>query len=308
MEQPRITVIGSSNTDFVARAPHIPAPGETVLGTDFQRLPGGKGANQAVAAQRVGADVAFVACLGDDELGDAAAAILAAEGLRLNYLSRAPGATSGVALIVVAHSGENSIVVAPGANALLTPDTIDRAALAIQESQLVVAQLEIPLPAVQFAFAVARASHIPTLLNPAPAQPLAPDLLSLVDILVCNATEGATLTALPVTSLQQAQTAARALQSSGPQLVMVTLGAAGCVLADGATLVHIPAFPVTAIDSTAAGDAFIGALATRLAASDPPESAARYATAAAALSVTRPGAQPSLPTASQVQAFLAAHA
>lgn len=308
MERPLITVVGSSNTDLVVRAPYIPAPGETLLGSDFQRLPGGKGANQAVAARRVGADVHFVGCLGDDDLGDTTATILAAEGLRLDYLRRAPGVASGVALIVVAASGENSIVVASGANMRLASDDIDRAAPAIEVSRMVIAQLEIPLATVQRAFDLARAAHVTTLLNSAPAQPLPDELLALVDILVCNETEAAMLTETPVASPQEALAAARALQARGPRFVIVTLGADGCVLADGDTLTYIPAFAVPVVDSTAAGDAFIGALATRLAAGDPPEVAARYATAAAALSVAAPGAQPSLPTGAAVTAFLARQA
>ncbi len=194
MAHPVITVVGSSNTDIVVRVPHIPLPGETLLGGDVERIPGGKGANQAVAARRLGAEVYFVGCVGDDTFGDAATTVLAANEVRLEYLVRVSGVPSGMALIAVAAGGENSIVVAPGANAHLTPRKIDHAASALQSSDMVIAQLEVPVSAVHRAFKRAREAGVATLLKPAPAQRLPDRLMALVDVLVCNETEAAALT------------------------------------------------------------------------------------------------------------------
>ncbi len=304
MTTPHITVVGSSNTDLVVRVPCLPAPGATVLGGDVLRVAGGKGANQAVAARRIGAEVTFVGCLGDDDFGNVAAAELARAGLRLDALARVNG-PSGIALIAVAADGANSIIVAPGANARLTPVHIARAAAAIQRSQIVIAQCETPLPATARAFALARQAGARTLLNPAPARPLDADLLALTDILVCNETEAEALTGGTVTDATSAEAAARSLNARGPALVIITLGAQGCLVLAGASPTLVPAFAVPVVDTTAAGDAFIGALAVRLARGDDPESAARYATAAAALCVGILGAQPALPTGDAVTAFLA---
>jgi ribokinase len=304
---PAIVVVGSSNTDLVVRVPQVPRPGETVLGGDLRTLAGGKGANQAVAARRVGADVTFVGCLGDDRFGDEAAATLACEGLRLDYLRRVLGAPSGVALIAVAANGQNSIIVAPGANARLGPEDIERAGPALRAARIVIAQLEVPLVAVQRAFALARAAGATTLLNPAPAQPLDDELLGLVDVIVCNETEAELLTGMAVADAAGAEVAAQALLNRGPRLAIVTRGEAGSTLAEVDGIAHVPAFTVPVVDTTAAGDAFIGAFACRLAAGAAPVDAARYAAAAAALSVGKEGAQPSLPAAAAVDALLAAH-
>jgi ribokinase len=305
MDVPQIAVIGSSNTDLIVRVPHLPAPGETILGGNLLRAPGGKGANQAVAARRLGADVAFIGCLGDDDFGDAAWANLAREGLRLDHLIRIPGATSGIALIALAESGENSIVVAPGANARLTPEHIDSAAVTIQSAQIVLAQLEVPLDAVARAFTLARAAGARTLLNAAPAQPLAKDLLALVDVLVCNESEAEVLRTIEVPELTSTEEIARAAHMAGPALIVITLGSEGCLVLTDGTVERVPAYTVPIVDTTAAGDAFIGALAVQLAQGATPVAAARYATAAAALCVGVLGAQPALPTQEAIAHFLA---
>lgn len=307
-QTPTIAVVGSSNTDLVVRVAALPRPGETMLGGDVRQVAGGKGANQAVAARRLGATVYFVGCVGADSFGAEAAACLVREGLRIEYLQRIPDAPSGVALIAVAASGENSIVVAPGANSRLSAHDIERASPALRSAHMVVAQLEIPIAAVRYAFALARSAGVTTLLNAAPAHPQADDLLDLVDVLVCNATEAQALTGRPASTAQGAEVAARQLMQRGPRVVIVTRGAAGCVLAEHDQLTHIPACDVPAVDSTAAGDAFTGALAVRIAAGDTPRDAVRYASAAAAISVQREGAQPSLPTAEEVERFLALQA
>ncbi|HKD77285.1 MAG TPA: ribokinase [Ktedonobacterales bacterium] len=304
MSQPIITVVGSSNTDLVVRVPHIPLPGETLIGEPIQHIPGGKGANQAVAARRLEAEVWFVGCLGDDGFGDSAADTLAQEGVRLDYLTRVNGIPSGVALIAVAANGENSIVVVPGANAHLTVTAVERAHVAISSSAIVIAQLEVPIAAMSHAFSVARAAGKRTLLNPAPAQALADEVMTLVDVLVCNETEAATLTGVAVTDLASCEQEARQLRDRGPSLVIVTLGNNGCLVCAEHEMRHIAAYTVEVVDTTAAGDCFVGALAVRLALGDDAFAAARYASAAAAISVTRAGAQPSLPHASEVEVFL----
>jgi len=268
-------------------------------------LAGGKGANQAVAARRLGADVWFIGCIGSDRFGDEAVATLAREELRLNYLRRVGDTPSGVALIAVAENGQNSIIVAPGANARLRPDDVECAEPALRAAQIVIAQLEVPVVAVQHAFTLARAAGVTTLLNPAPAQPLDDAFLRLVDIMICNETEAELLTGVAVSDARGAEQAGQMLRERGPYLAIVTRGGNGCVVAGTEGCQHLPAFPVVIVDTTAAGDAFIGAFACRLAMGEPAAAAARYAAAAAALSVGKEGAQPSLPTAAEVEAFLA---
>lgn len=304
MESPSIVVVGSSNTDLVVRVPHIPLAGETLLGGAMQRNAGGKGANQAVAARRLGAEVWFIGCMGQDDFGDEAAKQLASEGLRLDHVTRIPHAPSGIALIAVADSGENAIIVAPGANAHVSVADLDRAVETIAAAQMVIAQLEIPLAAVRHAFSLARTAGVPTLLNAAPAQSLSDDMMALVDVLVCNETEAEMLTGQRVMDATGATIAARALRDRGPPVVIVTLGANGCLLLGDDAPQHIPAFAMPVVDTTAAGDAFIGALAVQMTSGVELASATRYACACAALAVGRLGAQPSLPTVAEVALFL----
>ncbi len=305
-----LVVVGSSNTDLVVRVREIPRAGETVLGGDVVRVAGGKGANQAVAAARLGARVVFVGCVGDDSFGEEARATLAGEGLLLDHLRVVAGVASGVALIAVAERGENSIVVAPGANAQVSVEDVERAKAAISAARMVVAQLEVPLAAVTHAFGLARQAGVVTLLNPAPApaQRLPDALMELVDILVCNETEAEALTGMDARDAAQAERAASTLLERGPRLVVLTRGGGGCIVRDAQGSTQTPAFRVRAVDTTAAGDGFIGAFAHRVAQGDTPAAAARYASAAAAVSVQRVGAQPSLPTAEEVASFLAEQA
>ena len=303
---PRIVVVGSSNTDLVVRAPALPGPGETVLGSAFLVAPGGKGANQAVAAARLGARVTLVARLGADEFGDRALAALGREGIDTTFIARDAAAASGVALIVVSESGENAIAVAPGANMRLTAADVDRAAPAIRDADALLLQLETPLPTVRHAATLAMKAGVPVILNPAPAAPLAGELLSRVSVLTPNEREAAALTGASASGVGAARQAALRLHASGVADVVITLGREGALMEGEAGSGHVPGCAVTVVDTTAAGDAFNGALAVALAEGAPLGRAVRFANRAAALSITRPGAQPSLPTREAVESFAAA--
>jgi len=309
MKRPRIVVVGSSNTDMVVKAARIPAPGETVLGGAFVMAAGGKGANQAVAAARLGAEVTLVARLGADALGDKAIAGYQKDAILTDMIVRDPDRPTGVALILVDAHGENSITVALGANEALSADDVERAADRIRTADAVVMQLEVPLDAVERAAAIARAAGVPVILDPAPAPDggLPAGLLRSVTVLKPNETEAERLTGFRVSDPASAERAARALQKLGPQTVIITLGSEGAVVVDDAAVHQVPSYRVTAVDTTAAGDAFTGALATAIGAGVALQEAVRRAAAAGALAATRMGAQPSLPTQSEWETFLATH-
>ncbi len=293
-----LAVAGSLNMDLVARAPRLPRPGETVIGDSFHTLPGGKGANQAIAAARLGGAVAMIGKLGDDPFSDALQANLDAAGVARRYVTRQASAPAGVALITVDAAGQNSIVVAPGANALLTPADVDAAEPAIAGARVLLLQLEIPLESVLRAAQLGRRHGATVILNPAPARPLPAELLALTDILVPNETEAALLTGRPVSD------AAAALRSAGAHTVILTLGAQGALLAEAGEMRSFPAFCVRPVDTTAAGDAFLGGLGVALAEGRPLEEAIRWGNAAGALATTRLGAQPSLPRRAELEALL----
>ena len=300
MASPRLLIVGSSNTDLIVRADRLPGPGETVLGGDLITVPGGKGANQAVAAARLGAAVTFVARVGQDMFGQAALDNFRREGLNTGYVIQDATAPSGVALIVVGPNGQNLIAVAPGANSRLTPPDVEAARPAFAEASVVLLQLETPLEAVLAAAQAGQAAGALVILNPAPAQPLAEALYSSVDLLTPNETEARLLT-----GEHTPEAAAAILLKRGVRTVIITVGESGALLATQFDpMRRIPGFHVQAVDTTAAGDAFTGGLSVALARGQPRESAVRFAHAVAALSVTRLGAQPSLPTAAEVEAFL----
>lgn len=309
MKRPKIVVVGSSNTDMVVKAARIPAPGETVLGGAFVMAAGGKGANQAVAAARLGAEVTLVARLGADPLGDEAIAGYQKDSILTDLIVRDPDRPTGVALILVDAHGENSITVALGANEALSPDDVERAADRIRTADAVVMQLEVPLAAVERAAAIARAAGVPVILDPAPAPDggLPEALLRNVTCLKPNESEAERLTGISVSDLASAERAARALQELGPRTVIITLGSQGAIVVDEAAVHHVPAYRVTAVDTTAAGDAFTGAFATAVGAGAALVEAVRRAAAAGALAATRMGAQPSLPTQAEWEAFIANH-
>ncbi|MCC6441972.1 MAG: ribokinase [Armatimonadetes bacterium] len=301
----KIVVVGSANTDMVVKAPRIPPPGETVLGGEFLMAPGGKGANQAVAAARLGAEVAFIACLGRDLFAEAALANYRQAGIVTDYIRQDEATPSGAALIMVDASGQNAIAVAPGANARLSPEDVERAESAIAGADMLVAQLEVPFDTVRDALEAARRHHVPTLLNPAPAPsgPMPSEWLSSVDILTPNEYEAQALTGLPMAEGREEDLALR-LRSLGIGEVIITLGRQGALYAGPDGTRRTPACRVEARDTTAAGDVFTGALACALAEGAGMEEALRFAAHAAAISVTRMGAQPSAPTRSEVDSFL----
>jgi ribokinase len=306
MNVPQVVVVGSLNMDLVARAPHLPVPGETIGGTAFATAHGGKGANQAVAAARLGAATAMVGCVGDDAFGGSLLGGLRTDGIDVSGVRVEKGESSGVALIVVDERGGNGIVVVPGANGKLSPADVDRQLSLIAAARLVVLQLETPLETVRHAARLARSLGRTVVLNPAPAQPLPPELVACADYLVPNEVEAAALCGRPVRTVAEASDAAQQLRGGRDTCVLVTLGAQGVVVATAAGTSHRPARSENAVDSTAAGDTFIGGLCAGLAAGRTLDEAIAYAQAAAGISVTRRGAQPSIPFANEVTARLRA--
>ncbi|HIQ20576.1 MAG TPA: ribokinase [Planctomycetes bacterium] len=300
---PRIVVVGSSNTDMVVKTQRIPAPGETVTGGTFFMPPGGKGANQAVAAARLGAEVTLVAKLGQDMFGDEAIEGYRREGVLVDHILRDPEHHTGVALIIVDEQGENLIAVAPGANFAIRPEEVQGAAERIRSADVVLLQLEIPIETVAFTARLAAEAGVTVVLDPAPAAPLEGALLEHVHYLTPNESEAERLSGVRVADEGSARKAAEALLAAGARSVILTLGARGALVADGRRTFTVPSFPVEAADSTAAGDAFNGGLAVALGKGLPLEEAVRQANMVGALSVTRMGAQPSLPTEEELRAF-----
>jgi ribokinase len=305
--QPRIIVVGSSNTDMIIKAERIPHPGETVLGGAFQMAAGGKGANQAVAAARAGGHVTFIARVGNDDFGRAAIAGFRREGIDIKYVLKTSQAASGIALIMVDRRGENSIAVAPGANARLSQDNVRKATRAFRAGDILLVQLETPIDTVRAAVRAARGRGLRVILNPAPARELNDALLANVDILTPNETEAELLTGTKIRTKHDMARAARTLRDRGVGSVLITLGARGAFLSDGKADRLLPGFKVKAVDTTAAGDVFNGALAVALAEGRTLKAAARFANAAAAISVTRLGAQPSAPRRIEIERFLGTH-
>lgn len=304
MSTPRVLVIGSANVDFVIMAERLPAPGETVSGGTLLVNHGGKGANQAVAARRLGADVRFVGCVGDDASGTAVRTALTAEGIDVSGLVTTGEAPTGTALIVVDAAGRNQIAVAPGANHRLTIEAIEAGLAQLAWAQVLVCQLETPVATVQHALAAARGRGVRTVLNPAPVQAVPEEVWPLVDYLTPNEREAAQLSGLAVGNLDEARAAGRALAARGSRMVIVTLGEQGALACGEISSLHVPALPVRALDTTAAGDAFNAALAVGIARGQSLGGALRFAATAAGLACTRRGAQDSLPRGDEVEAAL----
>ena len=291
---PAIVVVGSLNMDLVMRVPRVPRPGETLAGRSFAMSPGGKGANQAVACARLGASVAIVGRVGDDTFGEQLRGAMRTDSIDVGALGTDPGAT-GVALIMVNDAAENCIALAAGANGAVLPGHVDAAGALIDHAAMVILQLEIPLDAVMRAITRAARAGGPVLLNPAPAAALPDDAWTAIDILVPNETEASALTGLSVRDPGSAAIAGRLLRARGVRQVAVTLGAQGVVVADENGERHHRAMAVDAIDTTAAGDAFIGGLAVGLCETMTLDQAVRFGIAASGICVTRHGAQSAMP-------------
>jgi len=301
---PKIAVVGSSNMDLVVKSKRIPAVGETILGGDFIMVPGGKGANQAVAAAKLGAEVYFIAKLGNDVFAEQSLDNFKKETVNTKHVIQTGEAPSGVALIMVDDEGNNLIVVAPGANQTLLPADVKRAESDIASCGAVVAQLEVPLETIEFAAKMANNLKVPFVLDPAPARELSLELLSMVDVLTPNETEAQILTGIEVTDEESARAASKSLLERDIKAVILTLGGKGFLLADNEGARYVSAQKVDAVDSTAAGDAFTGSLAVGIAENKALLDAALFANYVAALSVTKMGAQSSMPTLQEVKSFM----
>jgi ribokinase len=300
---PNVTVIGSANVDLVVRVDRLPQIGETVIGGTFMQAMGGKGANQAVAAARLGADVRFIARVGQDSFGDACLKSYDATGIHLDAIRRSPDAATGIALIGVSSEGENLIMVASGANAELTPADVNASAEAIRDADVVLLQLESPLETITVAVDIAHRHGKTIVLNPAPYQTLSRALLQKISVLTPNAGEAARM--LGASGVLDDEGLAKGVLGMGPSGAVITLGGDGALVAGSWGRVRIPAYDVIPVDTVGAGDAFNAGLAVALAEGASLEEAAHFAAAVAALAVTRPGAQPGMPTRAEVEDFLA---
>ena len=296
-----ILVVGSLNADLVVRAPRVPQPGETISGEDLQVIPGGKGANQAVAAARLGAHVSMLGRVGKDNFGDFLLDNLKLNNVDSQFVQR-DDASTGTAIIVVDANGQNSIVLSPGANGKVSPADVEHASF--PAGGLLLLQLEIPTPTVLCAAQRARENGLRVILNPAPAKSLPDELIALADFLIPNETELSLLTGMDVEDIPSAEQAARALLQRGAKHVILTLGSKGALIVDEGISTHVDTFKVNVVDTTAAGDAFIGGFANALLQNRSLEEAVQYGCACGALATTKFGAQPSLPTKEEVEKLI----
>ena len=299
-----LVVLGSINADHILNLESFPAPGETVTGNQYQVAFGGKGANQAVAAGRSGANIAFIACTGDDDTGERVRKQLASDNIDVSPVSVVEGESTGVALIFVNAEGENVIGIHAGANAALTTERVEAQRGIIAGAEALLMQLESPVESVLAAAKIAHENHTTVVLNPAPARVLSDELLALVDIITPNETEAEKLTGIRVENDDDAARAARALHDKGIGTVIITLGSRGVWVSANGEGRRVPGFKVKAIDTIAAGDTFNGALVTALLEGRAMDEAIRFAHAAAAIAVTRKGAQPSVPWRKEIDEFL----
>ena len=303
--KPKVVVVGSFMMDLVIKAERRPQKGETLIGQQFGMFGGGKGNNQAIAAARLGGDVTMVGRLGRDSFGDTLMDALVEEGVEIRFIVRDAEVGTGVGSPVIDADGDNSIIIVPRANMRLSAADVDRAASAISDSDVLLLQLEVPIAASQRAAEIAKSSGTKVILNPAPAQDLPDSFLAQVDILTPNQVEAELLSGVEVSDSESAERAARILLDRGVSAVILTLGEGGALLLKDGLTTRIPAYRVNVVDTTAAGDAFCGALATALARGEALEDAVVFANAAGALAVTVLGAAPSMPTAQQITEFLA---
>ncbi len=304
-QKAKILVVGSFMMDLVVRTPRVPENGETIIGTSFNRFPGGKGANQAVAAARLGGAVTMAGKVGSDDFGDEFLSVLASEGINTAYILRDSQAATGVGFITLDHAGNNRIVVVPGANLRYSVQDLAQIESLIKDSDILIMQLEMDMSVIEHAVELAGRYQVPVILNPAPARALNDELLRGVTYLTPNETEAEILTGVKVTSIDRAKEAAEALLEKGVKTVVLTLAEKGALVASNAGATHVSGFSVQPVDTVAAGDAFNGAFAVAISNGKSLVEACRFANAVGAIAVTRPGAIPSLPSAAEVERFLA---
>lgn len=302
MQNNKIVVIGSCNTDMVIKVHHLPLPGETIIGYDFMTNQGGKGANQAVAVARMGGDTAFIARLGDDGFGRNSLALLKKEGIDTEYVNFTEGVSTGVAMIPVDEKGENSIIVASGANAMLSEADIDAAKELIANASIVLMQLETPIPTLMHAAKIAHEAGVKVVLNPAPfpKEPLPAEFLQNVDLIIPNETEITGMTGVEINSKDTIKKAMLRICEIGVKNVVLTAGGAGAYLLENGELVNVPTFKTNVVDTTAAGDTFCGSLCVALSRGESLNDAVRFANKAASISVSRMGAWRSIPQKEEV--------
>ncbi|MEI6061579.1 MAG: ribokinase [Bacteroidota bacterium] len=303
MQSKKIVVVGSCNTDMVIKADRLPVPGETILGGTFFMNPGGKGANQAVAASRMGGNVTLISKTGNDVFGKQSVMLYTAENIKTDFIYSDPKHPSGVALITVDSQGENCIVVASGANAYLTPSDIDKASAEIENSDLVLMQLEIPIDTVEYVAEMANKKGIKVILNPAPARALSDNLLKQLYIIIPNKSEAEILSGIKVSDIESAKQAADIISAKGVDIVVITLGSQGALIKEYKEYLFVEAFKVDALDTTAAGDTFCGAFCVGLSEGRSIPEAVKLAARAAAITVTRMGAQASIPYRSELSSL-----
>lgn len=305
--KPSIVVVGSSNTDMVIQANHLPAPGETILGGTFFMTQGGKGANQSVAAARLNGQVTFIAKIGADVFGKQSLQLYKDEGIDTGYISTDEINPSGVALITVDSNGENCIAVAQGANGTLSIDDISKAKTVLESASIILIQLEIPIETVEYVASIAESRRVKLVLNPAPVCPLSDDLLRKVSIITPNKKEAEMLTGIKISDIHSAKEAAKILSGKGIETVIITMGSEGALIFENDTFEIVPAIKVKAVDTTAAGDVFNGALVVAISEGKSIIEAVQFANAAAAISVTGMGAQASAPRRSEAETLTEAN-
>jgi ribokinase len=303
MQAKKIVVVGSCNTDMVIKADRLPVPGETILGGTFFMNPGGKGANQAVAAARMGGNVTLISKTGNDVFGKQSVMLYTAENIKTDYIYSDPKHPSGVALITVDSQGENCIVVASGANAYLTPSDMDKASAEIESSDLVLMQLEIPIDTVEYVAEMASKKGIKVILNPAPARALSDNLLKHLYIIIPNKSEAEILSGIKVSDIESAKLAADIISAKGVDILVITLGSQGALIKEYGKYLFVEAFKVDALDTTAAGDTCCGAFCVGLSEGRTIPDAVKLAARAAAITVTRMGAQASIPYRSELSSL-----
>jgi ribokinase len=303
MDAKKIVVVGSCNTDMVIKADRLPIPGETILGGTFFMNPGGKGANQAVAASRMGGKVSFISKTGNDVFGKQSVMLYNSESINTDFVFSDPGLPSGVALITVDSNGENCIVVASGANASLSPADINKAAKEIESADLVLMQLEIPIETVEYVAGIANKKGIKVILNPAPARALSDKLLQCLYIIIPNKSEAEILSGIKVTDYETAKQAADIISARGVDNVVITLGSQGALIKEGSEYHYVEAYKVESVDTTAAGDTFCGSVCVGLSEGRSITESVKLAAKAAALTVTRMGAQSSIPYRSELSSL-----